>query len=56
VAGVGLAHQLLVQTPNMKYTPATTRRENGKAGWLMLWLLGVPIPVLLVLFQMRGCT
>lgn len=26
------------------------------AGWGLLWLLGVPIPVLLVLFLLRGCT
>ena len=28
----------------------------GKAGWALLWLLGVPIPILLLLFFMRGCT
>jgi uncharacterized membrane protein len=32
------------------------RDESGKAGWLFLWLLGVPIPLLLVLFLLRGCT
>ena len=32
------------------------RREEGRAGWILLWLLGVPIPVLLVLFLLRGCT
>lgn len=31
-------------------------KREGKAGWIMLWLLGVPIPVLLVLFLIRGCT
>jgi hypothetical protein len=31
-------------------------REQGKVGWILLWLLGVPIPVLLVLFLLRGCT
>jgi hypothetical protein len=31
-------------------------RQNGKVGWIVLWLLGVPIPVLLVLFALRGCT
>jgi hypothetical protein len=31
-------------------------RQEGKAGWLLLWLLGVPIPVLFVLFLLRGCT
>ena len=30
--------------------------EDGKVGWILLWLLGVPIPVLLILFLLRGCT
>ena len=30
--------------------------EEGKLGWILLWALGVPIPVLLVLFILRGCT
>jgi hypothetical protein len=30
--------------------------ESGKVGWAILWLLGVPLPILLVLFIMRGCT
>lgn len=33
-----------------------TRRQEGKVGWILLWLLGVPIPILLVLFLLRGCT
>ena len=32
------------------------KMEEGKVGWVMLWLLGVPIPVLLILFLLRGCT
>lgn len=32
------------------------RYQAGKLGWLALWLLGIPIPVLLVLFLLRGCT
>ena len=32
------------------------REQAGKMGWILLWLLGVPIPVLLVLFLVRGCT
>jgi hypothetical protein len=32
------------------------RAEEGKIGWIFLWLLGVPIPILLILFLMRGCT
>jgi hypothetical protein len=29
---------------------------SGKIGWILLWLVGVPVPVLLVLFLLRGCT
>ena len=32
------------------------QKREGKAGWILLWLLGVPIPVLLFLFLIRGCT
>lgn len=30
--------------------------RQGKLGWALLWLMGVPIPVLVVLFLLRGCT
>ena len=30
--------------------------QSGKAGWILLWALGVPIPILFVLFLLRGCT
>ena len=32
------------------------KTEEGKVGWILLWLLGVPLPLLLVLFLVRGCT
>ena len=35
---------------------AQASSKAGKAGWLILWLLGVPIPILLILFLVRGCT
>jgi len=31
-------------------------RQEGKMGWILLWLLGIPIPILLILFVLRGCT
>jgi hypothetical protein len=31
-------------------------QQQGKVGWILLWLLGIPIPILLVLFLLRGCT
>ncbi len=30
--------------------------QAGKVGWLLLWLLGIPVPILLFLFLIRGCT
>ena len=37
-------------------TRSDRRREAGRVGWVLLWLLGVPLPVLLVLYLLRGCT
>lgn len=31
------------------------KRQEGKIGYILLWLLGVPIPVLFVIFLLRGC-
>ena len=30
--------------------------EAGATGYILLWLLGIPIPILLVIFLLRGCT
>lgn len=30
--------------------------ERGLIGWILLFLIGVPVPILLVLFVLRGCT
>jgi len=30
------------------------KTQSGKVGWALLWLLGVPLPVLLVLYLIRG--
>ncbi len=40
----------------MKTTHITHRLENGKIGWALLWLLGIPLPILLLFFVLRGCT
>jgi hypothetical protein len=39
----------------MKYR-VVKKQEHGRVGWALLWLLGVPIPILLILFLLRGCT
>jgi hypothetical protein len=32
------------------------RKQEGKLGYILLWALGVPIPVLFAIFLLRGCT
>ena len=32
------------------------RRQEGRIGWIFLWLIGVPVPILLLLYFLRGCT
>jgi hypothetical protein len=36
-----------------RFTPPAL--QEGKAGYILLWLLGVPIPILFLIFLLRGC-
>jgi hypothetical protein len=37
--------------------PNHLRSENGSgAGYLLMWLLGVPVPVLMIIFLFRSCS
>jgi hypothetical protein len=31
------------------------KSKEGKIGWALLWLMGVPLPVLALFFLLRGC-
>jgi hypothetical protein len=31
-------------------------KQAGAAGYILLWLLGIPLPILLLIFLLRGCT
>ena len=39
-----------------RWSPGRFRQEHGAIGYVLLWLLGVPVSVLLLLFLVRGCT
>jgi hypothetical protein len=39
--------------PNFKSLPSD---QEGRVGYILLWLLGVPIPVLFLFYLLRGCT
>ena len=32
------------------------RQQRGAVGYVLAWLLGVPIPILLLVYLLRGCT
>lgn len=36
--------------------PGLRRLQEGKWGYILAWLIGVPVPVLIVIFLLRGCT
>lgn len=37
-------------------TSSNFRSKEGRVGWALLWLMGIPVPILLILFLLRGCT
>ncbi len=32
------------------------KHQTGKIGYILLWLIGVPAPILFVIYLLRGCT
>jgi hypothetical protein len=38
------------------HTPTLRRFQQGRWGYILAWLLGVPIPILVVIYLLRGCT
>ncbi len=41
---------------NLPRIPSPPSAQQGRIGYILLWLLGVPIPVLFLLYLLRGCT
>lgn len=31
-------------------------KQEGAIGYILAWLVGIPIPILFVIFLLRGCT
>jgi hypothetical protein len=31
------------------------KSASGKIGYILLWLVGVPVPILLLIYFLRGC-
>lgn len=45
-----------MKNPSRHSVRSLFRHEPGKIGWILLWLVGIPVPILLILFLIRGCT
>lgn len=54
MTGIGNLRRLGQGLRSMKH-PTLMKLQEGKMGYILLWLLGVPIPILLVIFLLRGC-
>ncbi len=39
-----------------RFTQPQRIAQEGKIGYILLWLLGIPIPILVVIYLLRGCT
>ena len=35
---------------------APRRHQQGRWGYILAWLVGVPIPILVLVYLLRGCT
>ena len=55
---LGAAYEFYLNSERVKKGMKLKEKIEEKAatGYILLWLLGVPIPVLLLFFLLRGCT
>ena len=36
--------------------PSLRRHQEGRWGYVLAWLIGVPVPILVLVYFLRGCT
>jgi hypothetical protein len=56
VAGICLAVVMIYDGEPKEEIMKNIKNEKGAIGWILLWALGIPIPILLLFFVLRGCT
>ena len=39
----------------MRSLPANGNKEKGLVGYVLAWILGVPIPILIIVALLRSC-
>ena len=40
----------------LRHIRALPAKQEGKVGYILLWALGVPIPILFLIYLLRGCS
>lgn len=48
-------HANATEAIDMKTIADKIKAAEGKIGYILLWLLGIPIPILFAIFLLRGC-
>jgi len=48
-------HEGKIMSTNDRPTGSEPGKQKGGIGYVLLWLLGVPIPLLIVFALLRGC-
>lgn len=38
------------------FKPGGRNRQRGAMGYVLAWLIGVPIPILIIVALLRGCS
>jgi hypothetical protein len=36
--------------------PTLRHMQEGRWGYILAWLVGVPVPILILIYLLRGCT
>jgi hypothetical protein len=40
----------------LRQAPSLRHLQQGRWGYILAWLIGVPVPILIVIYLLRGCT
>lgn len=45
-----------MRRPVRDFRLALRRQQEGRWGYILAWLVGIPIPILLLVYLLRGCS
>ena len=48
--------RIAVPSSALRRIPALRRAQQGRWGYILAWLVGVPVPILILIYLLRGCT